>query len=231
MKIFAKETLSWKQLQFIKKNIPAQDFVTWLRGNYDYLMCYHAGRPIDVNSYYVNGFVPADFDKSVKRFEELLRSIPYTRPYDVQHVLDTYKGQTDRFIYFILDKDDFIDGAPHYLIYGSELLLSLAQNVASFIKDYLKTIGIPTIFHCSIPLDQIEDFELKGLHERIRCSSGDLDARLNQIFSNYSIIIEQSVSGTYIVGHDHPTVPLIDYHSYGSYKNNVAFCPVCAPAP
>jgi len=227
--IFAKEQLSWQQLQFIKRNVSAEHFVNWLRENYDYLMCYHAGRPVDVNSYYINGFVPADFKKSVERFEELLHTIPYRQPYDIQHVLDDYKGQTDRFIYFILDKEDFIGSAPHYLIYGSELLLSLAQNVASFIKEYLKNIGIPTIFHCKIPLDQIDDFELKGLHERIRCANGGLNARRNQIFSNYSIIIEQQVSGAYIIGHDHPTVLLTDYHAYGSYKNNVAFCSVCTP--
>jgi len=225
--IFSKENLTWKQIHFVKKHVQRANFVSWLKQNYDFLLCYHGCRPDDIGSSYKDGFLPSDFTRTISRFEQLLKSISYTQPYNIQQVLDSYDGQTNKYVYFILDKEDFIDFAPHYIIYGSELLLSLAQHVASYIKGYLKERGTPTIFHCHIPLADIMDCELVYLYDQIISSKGSLTDRRDQIFSNYTIIVANQISPACIASHEHPTVILKDVHTRGTYQNFVSSCSYC----
>ncbi|RQO64789.1 hypothetical protein DBR40_25095 [Pedobacter sp. KBW01] len=228
-KTFSKYSLSWKELHFIKKNVKKHEFVCWFRARYDFIICYHGCCPKDVAQYYQNGFLPSDFPKTMQAFQGLLTEVGYHFPYDISDVLKIYQGKTNRFVYVILDEEDFIDQASHYIIYGSETMLSLAQNVSPSLKSYLRNIGIPTVFHLKIPLGKITDGELLNLYEQIRCSNGTMEQRRFQIFSNYTIIIEPSLDADCIVGHYHPTDLLYDQHAKQQYQNKTTFCSICAP--
>ncbi|CAH0278145.1 hypothetical protein SRABI27_03694 [Pedobacter sp. Bi27] len=227
-KTFSKYTLKWKELHFIKKNIKKREFVRWFRSQYDFIICYHGCRPKDVSEYYRKGFFPSNFPETMQAFEQLLDDTGYHFPYDVSHVLETYQGKTNRFVYVILDDEDFIDRAPHYIIYGSETMLSLAENVSPTIKTRLRNTGIPTIFHLKVPLARISDCELVSLYQQIVSSNGSMEQRRLHIFSNYTIIIEPSLGADCIIGHSHPTDLLYDQHARQYYQNKTARCCACS---
>jgi hypothetical protein len=227
-RVFSSDTLKRKELLYIKKNVAREDFVSWLKDNYDALRCYHSTRPKDVSRYYKQGLMPTDMLKAAEYFKQVLHDINFTGEYDIQETIDTFTGDSDKHIHFILYRDDFIDTCPHYLIYGSELILCFAQHVSSHIKYTLKEIGIPTIFHCDIPLLQFDDDEIIDLYDRINRAKGTREQMLYRVFSNYSIIVEGNVSPDCIVHHEHPTDTLWDGHSGVYYQNTVSTCPHCA---
>jgi hypothetical protein len=227
LRIFSKETFTRKELFYIKKNVSRENFANWLKSEYTVLRCYHASRPTDIASYHSNGLKPCDINKSVEYFESILREINYKGKVDIQETVDLFNGRSTRFIYLILDKYDFIDLAPHYWIYGSEFMLCLAQNTAYHIKDYLRKTGIPTIFTCDVPLSTVDPTELVGLYDRIKGATGTFVQMLNDVFSNYTIIIENHVAGNCITTHEHPTERVTDQHAGGYYKNDISSCPAC----
>ncbi|MET4142873.1 hypothetical protein [Pedobacter sp. UYP1] len=226
--VLVKEVLTKKELSYIRKSVARSNFIDWLKSNYRSIRCYHAARPTNIDLYFENGFLPGDLQKSLASFEELLKEIGYKGLVDLQETMELFDGKSNRFIYFILDKYDFIDLAPHYWIYGSEFMLCLAQNTAFHIKEYLRKTGIPTIFACDIPFIKIEDRELLSLHDRILQTTGTLEQMLNDIFSNYSIIIEGHVDAAYISGHEHPVERVYDAHDSRYYLNDIKTCSRCS---
>lgn len=226
-RIFGKGFLTKQTMQAIKKLSSHMAFTDWLYENYDFLRCFHGCRPIDINLYYRFGFLPSDIKKTADNFDAFVKSINYRHPYDVSHILSSYSGSVDKLIYFILDDEDFLDSAPHYIIYGSELMLSLAQNVDERLKYYLRTVGIPTIFQCDIPLQIIEEHELILIYDRIRQAKGTFEQKKYQVFSNYSIVVPSKLDGCYITAHSHPTDVIYDFHAQEKYQNKLATCAVC----
>lgn len=172
--VFSSDTLQNKDLLTIKKTVRREDFVSWMKDNYEALRCYHSTRTTDVSSYYKNGFVPTDMAKATLYFKQLLKSIGYNREYDIQETINLFSGDSDKRIYFCLNTEGFLEYCPHYLIYGSELILCFAQHVSPQIKYELKKIGIPTIFHCDIPLINFEDEELIDIYDKIFNAKGTI---------------------------------------------------------
>lgn len=227
IRIFGKEFITKEVLEHIKKMPSKASFLGWLHRNYDALKVYHGCRPQDVSSYYAHGFRPSDFEAARVDFDKFLKSVNYSFPYNISHVIDSYSKTSRDLIYFILDREDFIDTSPHYIIYGSELMLSLAQNVDERLKFLLREIGIPTIFHCVLPLHLIKDKDLSPIYDYACEAKGNLEQQLNQIFSNYSVIVSSKVDGKYITGHDHPTEEVYDLHAKEIYRNELFTCSFC----
>jgi hypothetical protein len=226
-RVFGKRFLTRHTMQAVKKLPSKSAFMDWLYESYDFLRCFHGCRPVDVDLYYRFGFLPSDIKKTADNFDAFLKSINYQRPYDVGQVLSSYSGSIDKLIYFILDEEDFLDLAPHYIIYGSELMLSLAQNVDERLKYYLRTVGIPTIFQCDIPLQLIEEQELIPLFDRIKQAKGTFKQLKCQVLSNYSIVVPSKLDGRYITAHSHPTTVIYDLHAQEQFQNTLATCPSC----
>ncbi|WP_183568521.1 hypothetical protein [Mucilaginibacter sp. SP1R1] len=230
LNVFTKDTLTRKELFYIKKNVSRENFATWLTDNFRAIRCYHAGRPIDLTTYFEHGLRPNNLNQALESFHNFLKTVNYVGKIDVQETVELFKGKSDRFVYVILDKYDFIDQAPHYWIYGSEFMLCLAQNTAYHLKDDLKKIGTPTIFTCDLPFDLINNSELISLYDRIKDTNGTFNQMLNDIFSNYTIIIENNISPHCIIAHEHPTERVQDFHAGGYYQNSMVYCEACQPS-
>jgi hypothetical protein len=227
-RVFSRETLKNKDILTISRSVSRDEFVIWLKNNFRALRCYHTTRTADVSTYYKNGFLPTDMVKAVAYFKQLVKEIGFENDYDLQETIDLFNGHSNRYIYFCLDKEGFLDYSPHYLIYGSELILCFAQRVSPSIKYELKKIGLPTLFHCDIPLDKFDDDELITLYDRVCSATGSHNEKVSEIFSQYGIIVEGHVPGDCIVHHEHPTETLWDAHSGVYYKNDISTCPHCS---
>ncbi|WP_026632618.1 hypothetical protein [Dyadobacter alkalitolerans] len=223
------ESLTLEDIHFVKTNVPREDLIGWLKENFDYVTGYHASRPHDVGSYYTNGFLPSNFTKADNDFKNMLSDVSYDGSYDPKPIFNEFQDDSNKKIYFSMNKEDFLDSDTHYLIYGSELIFNLAQDTHHSIKYHLNKIGIPTIFYCNIPIEDIDYKDLFDLYDRIVKSEGNLTERLYYITQNYTITIDDYLSGKTIVKHIHPTTKLFDYHTNRYYKNSQEFCSICIP--
>lgn len=226
-RIFGRDLITQDVLRTVKKFRSKELFFDWLHQNYEAIRCFHGCRPIAVEDYYNNGFLPSDFNRAKSDFSDFLTRVNYTRDYNIDHVIKSYSGSIDKLIYFILNEEDFLHSAPHYIIYGSELMLSLAQNVNESLKYFLRNIGTPTIFQCDIPLSMISEDELTPIYQRVIDAKGSYNQKLNEIFSNYSIVVCSKLDSKYISSHKHPTDVIYDYHANEQYQNTLATCSIC----
>ncbi len=204
-----------------------ENVVTWLRDNFNSVIAYHACRPVNLKTYLTNGIYPLDVNSTIKKAEELIKSLPYSVEYDFSELILSAKGDSDSLVYVVLDKNDFITLCPHYLIYGSEFLLSLVQQVNPSLKRKLKDIGIPTIIKCQIPLIEVSDRDLSDFFIRMECAEGTTKQKIHDLFCNFSIIIPSKINPEYIVGHEHVVEKLRDFHDACFYQNSINKCEYC----
>lgn len=168
------------------KSINIYEEFTHIRG-------YHGCRPMSIDSYYKDGIKP--INKKFAKQEALLRLcdqyITEERVIEVFNKSWTALQYPHKSVWFTYSENEFFNSCGHYLIYGSEFLCGMATEL--FCQPNLKRIGIPTIFYCDIPLDNIPKDYLSGINQQIcmRDSTGG--------FRVYGEVLAQE-----IVGHTHP---------------------------
>lgn len=154
----------------IKKRINNIDLLR----EYTHLRGYHGCRPISIDDYYQKGIKP--IEKEFARHEAILRLCD--RWITAEKVIDRFNESWNdlthphKSVWLTYSEKEFLNGSGHYLIYGSEFLCGIASQL--FCQPNLKRVGIPTIFHCNIPLENIPETYLSDINEKIhrRDSSG-----------------------------------------------------------
>lgn len=67
-------------------------------------------------------------------------------------------------VWLAINKEAQLTVVGHYLIYGSEFINELAIELGC--SSSLKNAGIPTIFYCDIPLEDISSSKVKEKHPK-----------------------------------------------------------------
>jgi len=147
-----------------------------IRENYQYIRAYHACKPFKIERYFSRGLLPLSIEEfaedSAERFSA--SGISYDR---IKAIFSDPKVRSEvGRLWLNLSDRAFSKKAGHYLIYGGELLLSFCREIAGesgglWSIDYLKKVGIPTVFVCNVPVEHFSDDTLKNL-------AGDLLCRL-----------------------------------------------------
>ncbi|WP_219993690.1 hypothetical protein [Paenibacillus cellulosilyticus] len=70
-----------------------------------------------------------------------------------------------------LTRNQLLDSCGHYLIYGSEFICGIAAELNC--QYVLKNKGIPTIFHCDVPLEKIPSNYIADLNRQIQNGNGN----------------------------------------------------------
>ena len=110
-------------------------------------------------------------------------------------------------VYLALDDRDFVRCGGHYLIYGSEYILSIAAGLEKVFnrnyRHYLKQFGIPTIFELSIPIEWLSLAERRAL----ACYLGRAvaDDSCGELI-DFTVTLKHEVPAEYVVGMSHPPV-------------------------
>ena len=138
-------------------------------GYYTHIQAYHACRPTNVSSYYRHGLVGQNPELVVADFRTIFADVDddlLDRAIDaMSHRGDAEKGE----IYFACSRDHLVDDCGHYLIQGSEYMMSLAARLCEYCpldEDYrlrLRQIGIPTVFEANLPVNYIPELQLQAL--------------------------------------------------------------------
>lgn len=109
------------------------------------------------------------------------------------------------------NKNELINYCGHYLIYGSEFICGMAAEPA--LPGKFKK-GIPTIFHCDIPIEKIPSDYLEDLNAKVQTGDG----------YNCGFKIIGSISKDEIVKCEYPTKildPLNGYIPYYCHQNAI----------
>lgn len=174
--------------------------------NYTHVRAYHACRPLNISDYLQEGIKPIDYrmalqDVKIRIVSDFVSEREATRMFRT-----LWKDSNDihKKVWVQLNKEDLLTFSGHYLIYGSEFINTLAMNLGC--RDRLKNIGIPTIFSCDIP---IEDINFQTISDIEQCFYNKHTDDIG--FSVWEIVPED------IVDYEHPVKGIPDPY-YGRIK-------------
>lgn len=141
------------------------------KDEYSHIRGYHGCRVLNLDDYYENGIVPINKNETLKRALYLLKNDRVSENDIVKVFNSHWRGlaETHKYVWFTLTKSELIDYCGHYLIYGSEFICGVAADLRC--QDSLKK-GIPTIFHCDVPIEKIPSTYLEDLNDSIKTGDG-----------------------------------------------------------
>lgn len=129
---------------------------------YTHLRAYHGTRCLDEKSFKTYGirtFSNEERKAQVLKMCDILELGTIQRKYVMdafEKVTDTYSeaGSLSR-VWLSCTKEQLLERAGHYLIYGSEFIIAVFSNGLHHFDD-LASIGVPTIIACDVPIDSID---------------------------------------------------------------------------
>jgi hypothetical protein len=196
-----------------------------LRRIYSDIAVFHAARPRDVQSYYLNGLRMGNHEALTNTAKKIFLggAFPEINKEAFDKALSNLNGIDDCKLYVTLDDRFFLNHGGHYLIYGSEhicgIATGLSRNTATDYRQALKQFGIPTIFKLSLPLDMCEESDLKDLSELLCEWIPHVRVGRNPPEIDFTFLQRNDLAPERIIGHEHPTVindPLLpmcpEYH-------------------
>lgn len=121
---------------------------------YTHIRVYHACRPTNIDEYLQNGI--HDFTR--QEAYDITMSRLTQCGIDEQTITEVFNEHWDNSIHHFdkicacISKDELLNKAGHYLVYGSEFINAMAAQL--FCQDKLKQIGVPTIFVCDVEISK-----------------------------------------------------------------------------
>ena len=246
---YGQETLTEQILKALRRNPPDgfwSDDLSWFpqpkpeleladafTRHYTHIRACHAARPIDVGSYYRRGLVGQNPQLIVSDFRTIFADVDnelLNRAIDaMSHRGDSEKGK----IYFSCDRDQLVDECGHYLIQGSEYIMSLAARLSeyrSLDEDYrlrLRRFGIPTVFEVNIPVDYIPELQLQSLMKVITAEWAYSHIPGDHCEDQMDFILHRNLEPEYIASHYHPSRIPDPHFQYRPYANLHTQCDYC----
>jgi hypothetical protein len=177
-----------------------------LKEEYSHIRGYHGCRALDLDEYYEHGIVPINKNETLKRALYLLHNDEISEDKIIKVFNSHWEelGDTHKYVWLTLTKKELIDFCGHYLIYGSEFICGMAAELRC--QESLRK-GIPTIFHCDIPIEKIPYYYLDDLSEMIQAGDG----------YNFGFKVIGSINKDEIVKCEHPRKILDPLNNYMPY--------------
>ncbi|WP_420540448.1 hypothetical protein ACN92M_25275 (plasmid) [Paenibacillus polymyxa] len=179
---------------FDESNI-SQDYSNLnLQKDYTHIRAYHGCRTTNIKSYYEKGILAIDEDFTRQNAVDLLSGeVP------IEAVLNEFNKQWSelnrihKHVWFTLTRKELLESCGHYLIYGSEFInaIAAALNCQCLLRDR----GIPTIFHCDVPISDIPIDYTRDIIELVQYGYCE----------NIGFRIEHKLHPQNIVKHEHPS--------------------------
>lgn len=175
---------------------------------YTRIAVYHGCRPDDPNTYFQQGLKLSDADELNRRAEQIFLTpeFPGVTKAKLQQAMNEEAQSDDRKLYVVLDEERFMELSAHYLIYGSEYLLRLANRLhgrGMVRPDVLKRYGIPTLFEIHVPVHELPQEQWRQLAKNLLliCGDRDLDQRRPL---DFGFTFQNPLPGSWIKKHIHP---------------------------
>lgn len=147
---------------------------------FTHIRAYHACRAESIESYKKEGIRVLGYDEMLERAKSTL-SFLGKKEAEIQEAFNKIWNQFEkacpRHVYLGIWKEELLNTSGHYLVYGSELITSVAGCLgansyeAERNQDRLKAIGKPTLILCNIPIDQIDEYWFNGINQAMPIKS------------------------------------------------------------
>jgi len=199
------------------------EFVCNLKSHYKYILAYHGCRPTNISSYYQSGLLMLDKKKYNELFMRIFNKNDFkeiSQEHLEEAIQEMNNSQREDQLYLTIDDRGLLEDAGHYMIYGSEYIMSLTASLSGILNydyiPYLRNIGNPTIFKIKIPLSIIQTSDLQELlpcffrqwvynKSRGIVTTHPLD---------FSFLLKENILPENIIEHYHPK-EIRDYHQRG----------------
>lgn len=130
--------------------------------------------------------------------------------------------------YVVVSDKSLLEFGGHYLIHGSEWIMSLFDEYA---RGFLRDIGAPTLIEIDLPFSATLDSDRRSFAEdmlmewtRLACNGEEWIAPIN-----ISFLLLEDIPATCIVGHSHPATVRNPHDRERIYRSPVTTCRHCAP--
>ncbi|HPS31734.1 MAG TPA: hypothetical protein PLZ43_15875 [bacterium] len=161
--LYEKRSRDW-----LKLNLKSEFyFQKSLKSSFEYLRAFHATKTYPFDDF-TKGLLPAN-DKLLKnRALKLFASVDKSKNEQISKVIHEFKVLEKGHLHYCLNKQNYSE-AYHYLLFGSEDLLRVAdkiqENILGFSgRDILVKKGTPVIIHFNIPIIELSHDELKEIY-------------------------------------------------------------------
>lgn len=211
------------------------DFTDALCDYYESVKAFHGCRPTEMTSYYSDGLVGQDGRYVESRFRELYADVPSAA---LQRAIDELRerGEMEHGkIHFVGTEEELITQCGHYLIQGSEYLMSLAAALCTHhatgedFRMRLRNFGIPTIIEANIPIKLIPDWNMQEMAQVMISEWGKKLLNLEDDGEpRMCVILNQNLPAKYIVNHSHPKQIRDPHMAYSIYRSPSTVCEWCA---
>jgi hypothetical protein len=213
------------------------EFCDRMSSFYTHFKAFHGCRPDTLSSYYANGLQGQNTGFIITKFRSLFSDVPPDELElaisQMKHRESSEKGR----IWLSGDDREMLTGFGHYIINGSEYLLSLAANLGTGSngeEDYrlrLRTVGIPTVLEVDIPIDLIPPLQKLEVAKMILSEWGQLRTKRPLGMSlSPCYVVRSDIPVECIKAHYHPA-RITDFHHYKrTYVNKTVSCEHCSLA-
>ncbi|MCS4306289.1 hypothetical protein M2404_000612 [Rheinheimera pacifica] len=205
-----------------------------LTSYYTHFKGFHGCRPLNLRSYYENGLIGQNSEFLCNMFREIFYDVPQE---EVENVISQFadRGSAERGVMWLVGSDRFlVEECGHYLIQGSEYLMSLAANLSHSpnSEDYsrrLRKYGIPTVLEVDIPVSMLSLSQRTELAKMILSEWGQLLTRrlLSLRDDPPCYVIRQNIPSEYLRNHYHPNRITDPHKGRSIYINRHMTCDMC----
>jgi hypothetical protein len=196
---------------------------------------FHACRPRDVESYFAGGLRCLRPEEAlvfvrelIERFEELAPLRNEARLLaEVDRLAEEKRGGL---LYLGLDDRDLLDGAGHYLIYGSEYVSGILATGGLAFQQVLTREGIPTVFVVDVPAPMFSAADLKQFANLLlaRWAQNMVRRRRSAPEEDFTFELRCDIPPSCIVGHYHPRRINDPLNVFKPYRVSAHNCPRCS---
>jgi hypothetical protein len=130
-----------------------------------------------------------------------------------------------------IDDRDLLDGAGHYLIYGSEYISAVLVRAGDFwFQDVLKLEGIPTVFVVDVPVSLLRGRDTRDFARLLLARWATNIARRRTVAppEDFTFDIPRDIPPECIAGHHHPARIRDPLHQLELYRSATTLCPACS---
>jgi hypothetical protein len=193
---------------------------------------YHGCRTDDAGTYFRNGLLVHNREQLQAQARAIIdahEELHYMKPQLDQAIAEVNNELDHSRAYVVVSDEALLDDSAHYLIHGSEWIMSLFDD---FGRSVLKRIGAPTLIEIDLPLSVLHSLDRRSFAEdmlqewtRLACNGQEWVAPIN-----CSFCVVQDVPPTWVVGHSHPTSMKDPHDGMRVYRSTVTTCKYCAEA-
>ena len=190
-----------------------------LREHFAEVRLFHACRPSDIGAYYREGIRRHDaFVLDRARAIYSAQGIPMDTIEAA--IADTDLELDKDRVFLALDDRLLIDSAGHYMIYGSESVMSVGAALIRLghydAQRRLMTIGQPILFTCDVPLSLLREHSIRevaeSLYDEYRICRGRRPHSPSR--RDHTVVVKNDIPAAAIRGHSTPQL-IRDWHQNG----------------